>query len=42
MLPKTGDLQGILEYKFKHLRQEYWMVYRPPTDEEMKVAEVGD
>jgi hypothetical protein len=37
---KTGDLQGILVYKLKHLRQEYLMAYRPPTDEEMKVAGV--
>lgn len=34
---KSGDLQGIWVYKFKHQGQQYLIAYRPPTDEQLKV-----
>lgn len=33
---KTGDLQGILVYKFTFNRQLYLMAYRPPADAQLK------
>jgi hypothetical protein len=32
---KSGDLQGIWVYKFKHQSHQYLIAYRPPTDEDL-------
>ena len=38
---KVGDLVGIRVYKFRFLRQDYLIAYRPPTAEQQrKIADV--